>query len=98
MWGNSLGWTISVVIVALVGGWVYLIERGSALTPATGFSANAANFEPLRFPELPRSILPPSGADAGPLYRTAIDLYLQDRTPYSDFAAIGTLDSPLARK
>ena len=98
MWGNSLGWGISLLIVLLVGGWVYFIERGSSLTPTTAFSANPANFEPLRFPELPRSALPPSGADAGPLYRSAMDLYFQDRASYSNFAAIGTLDSPLAKK
>ncbi len=89
MWGNSLGWTISVLILLLVGGWVYLIERGSSLTPATEFSANPANFEPLRFPQLPQTLLPDSGADAGPMYRSAIDLYLEDRATYSNFAAIG---------
>ena len=98
MWGNSLGWGISALIVLMVGGWVYLIERGSSLTPTTAFSANPANFEPLRVPELPQSLMPPSGADAGPLYRSAIDLYLQDRATYSNFAALGTLDSPLAKK
>jgi hypothetical protein len=98
MWGNSLGWTISAILVLLVGGWVYLIERGSSLTPATGFSANEANFQALRLPELPQSILPQSGADAGPMYRSAMEMYFQDRATYSNFAALGTLDSPLARK
>ncbi len=98
MWGNSLGWIISTLILLLVGGWVYLIERGSSLTPATEFSANPANFEPLHFPELPQTLLPDSGADAGPMYRSAIDMYLQDRATYSNFAALGTLDSPAAKK
>ncbi|MEA2708460.1 MAG: hypothetical protein QOF78_1061 [Phycisphaerales bacterium] len=98
MWGNSLGWTISLLILLLVGGWVYLIEHNSTITPATGFSANEANFQPVRIPELPRSILPQSGADAGPMYRSAIEMYLQDRATYSNFAALGTLDSPLAKK
>ena len=98
MWGNWLGWSISLLIVLLVGGWVYLIERGSSLTPATEYSANPANFEPLHLPDLPQALLPQSGADAGPIYRSAIDMYLADRATYSNFAALGTLDSPLAKK
>jgi hypothetical protein len=95
MWGNRLGWGISLLIVLLVGGWVYLIERGSARTPATDFSKNPANFEPLRLPEPPESVFnPTSPADAGPLYRRAIDAYLADRATYSNFAASGKLDSP----
>jgi hypothetical protein len=43
-------------------------------------------------------MLPDSAADAGPMYRSAIDLYLQDRATYSNFAALGKLDSPLAAK
>jgi hypothetical protein len=98
MWGNSLGWSISAVIVLLVGGWVYLIERGSSLTPTTAFSANPANFQPLQVPQIASTVLPQSGADAGPMYRSAIEMYLQDRATYSNFAALGTLDSPLAKK
>jgi hypothetical protein len=99
MWGNSLGWSISVLIALLVGGWVYLIERGSAVTPATAFSANPANFEPLRFPEPARPILPAMDTvNAGSLYRRAIDIYLADRATYSNFAAMGKLDSPQASK
>ena len=95
MWGNRLGWGFSLLIVLLVGGWVYLIERGSARTLATDFSKNPANFEPLRLPEPPRSVFnPTSAADAGPLYRRAIDAYLADRATYSNFAANGKLDSP----
>src|SRR5690349_1354936 len=98
MWGNSLGWSISAVILLLVGGWVYLIESGSSLTPTTAFSANAANFQPLQVTQIASTILPKTGADAGPMYRSAIDMYLQDRATYSNFAALGTLDSPLAKK
>jgi hypothetical protein len=98
MWGNSLGWTISALLVLLVGGWVYLIERRSSLTPATDFSHNEANFQPLKIPELPRSLLPQSGADAGPMYRSAMEMYFQDRATYSNFAALGKLDSPAAAK
>ena len=99
MWGNSLGWAISLLIVLLTGGWIYLIERGSALTPPTSFSTDPANFEPLRLPEPPRNVLAAtSDADAGPLYRKAIDMYEWDRATYTNFAATGTLDSPLAAK
>lgn len=94
MWGNSLGWTISLLIVLLVGGWVYLVEHRASATPPTAFSRSAVPFQPLRVPELPRSMLPTSEAtDAGPLYRRAIDIYLADRATYFDFATIGTLGS-----
>jgi hypothetical protein len=83
MWGNSLGWTISALLVLLVGGWVYLIERRSSLTPRPTF--------PIRG-ELPAAadpgdaalVLPQSGADAGPMYRSAMEHVFQDRATYSE--------------
>ena len=99
MWGNLTGWTISLVIVLLVGGWVYLIERRATVTPGTAFSATDAAFAPLRLPEPPRSMLPSTDAvDGAPVYRRAIELYLADRATYTDFAAAGTLDSPHASR
>ena len=94
MWGNLTGWGISALIVLLVGGWVYLIERGSARTQPTSFSSNQAYFEPFRLPERPAALGATKDADAGPLYHRAIDLYLDDRALYTNFAAIGKLGSP----
>src|SRR5687767_15164181 len=94
MWGNFTGWGISLLIVLLVGGWVYLIERGSRRTPPTSFSSRQAYFEPFRLPERPAATKPTKDADAGPLYRRAIELYASDRALYTNFAALGKLDSP----
>ena len=94
MWGNRLGWSISVLIALLVGAWVYLIERGSAVTPPTDFSRNPANFEPLRLPTPAASVFEASSnADAGPMYRQAIEWYRAERGTFTNFVDRGMLDS-----
>jgi hypothetical protein len=95
MWGNRLGWSVSVLIVLLVGTWVYLIERGSAMTPPTEFSRNPANFEPLRLPAPPASVFKAtSDADAGPMYRQAIEWCRAERGTFTNFVERGTLSAP----
>src|SRR5689334_9155522 len=101
MWGNSLGWSISVLIVALAAGWMYLISTGTNATPPTSFSRDPQHFAPLTLPEpSPAAKLSPQTdeRDAGELYRQAIERFNADRITYEDFAARGTLASPAAQK
>ena len=101
MWGNSLGWSISVLIVALAAGWMYLISTGTNATPPTSFSRDPQHFAALTIPEpSPAAKLPPQteDRDAGDLYRQAIEHVEADRITYEDFAARGALASPAAAK
>jgi hypothetical protein len=99
MWGNSLGWGISVVIALAAAGLVALLGQGSNTTPGTAFSNDVVNFQPLRPPTLSgAAAMPNETCDAGLLYRQAIDAYLANRALYDDFAGIGKLDSPKVKQ
>src|SRR4051812_7779646 len=85
MWGNALGWTISLfLIVATVSAAAY-VQRVDRPTPATMFSQSVVALEPLQLPITSRYLLPEfTGAadDATPLVRAAIDAYLAERWTY----------------
>ncbi len=101
MWGNSLGWSLSMLVVALAAGWMYLISSGTNATPATTFSRDPRHFMALTLPEPPPAAkLPPptDDRDAGELYRQAIKRFEADRITYEDFAARGTLAPSAAAK
>ncbi|MCC6240123.1 MAG: hypothetical protein IT448_07490 [Phycisphaerales bacterium] len=78
MWGNRLGWSISVVIVAIFAFVGYLIVRGGRTTPPTALSlSDPVINQPLAMPIDPATIVAMDQAGvAGPLYRQAIDDYL----------------------
>ena len=87
MFGNWIGWLISAVIALLVGALLLflpaLVLRPS---PPTALGANAANLT-LQMPISPRTLAPrmTREADAGPLYRQAIDAYGKSPRLYDDF-------------
>lgn len=89
MWGNALGWCISVLIVVATFGGVILLDRHlSTVTPVTEFVRDPANLLPIELPVPPRSLLPPAkSADAADWYRQAIELYSQRPDDYERFAA-----------
>ena len=91
MWGNALGWTISLVIVAITAAALLLFQRHLAnVTPVTEFARDAARLGPIALPDDPAALLPPAdNFDAGPIYRQAIEVVLADSDAYEDFATSG---------
>jgi hypothetical protein len=91
MWGNALGWCISAVIVAATAlGLIALQSRITTVSPTTEL-ASAANGAALSLSVSPGVVLAPTDqADAGLLYRKAIEDFEADRAPYTDFLQRGT--------
>lgn len=101
MWGNSLGWSISAVLVLLTGALVYVTMSAARPARATAWSDDPRHFDAIELPAPPPGALPPpstSDADAGNFYRRAIDAVLVSRTIYERFAESGTLASPEAQQ
>src|SRR5437660_1381161 len=96
MWGNSLGWTISAILLAITGAGFYHL----AVPPAESPPANLIPENLLRnitLPEGADKIVPPGKAegDAGSLYLQAIIRYKANTAPFADpiHAPPGTLPS-----
>jgi tetratricopeptide (TPR) repeat protein len=91
MWGNALGWTISLLIVAATATGLALLERHLAdVTPTTDLVRDPATLAPVALPVAPDSVVAPSDAcDAGPIYRQAIERVLADADAYERFAGDG---------
>ena len=88
MWGNALGWVISLVIVVATVGGIVLFQRHLAnLTPPTDFGRDPATLAALELPTEPAALLPPRDAcDAGPIYRQAVEVVLGNLDEYETFA------------
>jgi hypothetical protein len=91
MWGNALGWVISLLIVVATATGLVLFQRHLAdLTPTTDLVRDSAMLAPVALPVAPDAVLAPRDAcDAGPLYRQAIERVLSDRDAYEGFAVNG---------
>ena len=88
MWGNRLGWSISVVI--LIGYVVLFVWASHGLNTAsapTEFVRNANYIAPVALPVAPVVALPAMTVqqDAGPLYRQAVEHYRQNQDAYDAF-------------
>jgi len=97
MWGNRLGWSISIVIAAVVLSLLARFVHEAGITTApTEFSRDPKNLAALNVPFSPSKCLEMNDpGDAGELYRHAIELYRDDPQRYERFAASGlpeTLD------
>jgi hypothetical protein len=89
MWGNSLGWGISVVIVtATIAALVWVSRTLNTISGPTDFSAQSGAAEAITTPAAPTGALPDDSAevDSVSLYRQAIDLYGQNKTLFNEFA------------
>jgi len=96
MWGNSLGWSLSMIIVALFVATIYLVDHASSATPPTAFSSDENNFAAIEFPKTPAELSPMSGgADR---YAKAIALVEAMPSLYENFAKLGTLNSEHANQ
>ena len=91
MWGNALGWFISLlIVVATATGLVFFQRHLADLTPTTDLVGDPMMLAPLALPVSPESVVAPRDAcDAGPIYRQAIERVLADRDAYERFAADG---------
>jgi hypothetical protein len=90
MWGNPLGWFLSLLIIAgAVTGLVYL-ERLDRVTAPTSLSNDARNLAPLDLPPEAslKGLMPDltGPADPAPLYSAAIDAYWADPDVYDKVA------------
>ena len=91
MWGNALGWTISLLIVVATAGGLVFFERHLAnLTQTTDLVRDPAVLAPIELPVAPAAVLAPSDScDAGPIYRRVIEEVLARLDDYERFAAEG---------
>jgi len=65
MWGNRLGWLISLVIVAAAAVALGVIANRPGVATPTEWSADPAHFEPISFPLLRNYVPLPSDVDLG---------------------------------
>jgi hypothetical protein len=89
MWGNSLGWGISsVIVIVTVGALVWVSRTLNTISGPTDFSAQSGAVDPISVPTIPTAVLPDGaeGVDTDALYHQAIDLYEQNRTVFNEFA------------
>jgi hypothetical protein len=91
MWGNRLGWGISLVIVIVTMVLLYLFaQMVGTVTPPTELVTSGGALEAIELPAPPRSVVPEvmvADCDAGELYWRAIDAYLANPRPYEHFLA-----------
>jgi hypothetical protein len=92
MWGNRLGWGISLLIVLAYAGMVVWVEREArVVTPTTELAQRAGVTGSLDLPVPADAVVPAmaDACDAGPLYAEAIALYRADPRRYDDFRKPG---------
>src|SRR3954464_12266149 len=91
MWGNTLGWCISVALLIGMGAGVLYLNGPLDVSVPTEFGRDANNLGVLSFtPVSPHAVVPVGDTgDAGPLYRNAITDYQKNHTAYETFASRG---------
>jgi hypothetical protein len=93
MWGNTLGWSISLALVVLTTVSVAWLDRATrTISAQTQFSLDEKNGAAIELPISPSTVLPrmTDPTDAGPIHRRAIDQFHNDPTSYGRFARSGT--------
>jgi hypothetical protein len=93
MWGNALGWSISLLmVIAAVAGVRWLDRSARILSAPTTFSQNSEHTAAISLPVSPKKVLPTTNpSDAAPIYRAAIAMYEQEPETYERFARDGRL-------
>jgi hypothetical protein len=92
MWGNTLGWSISAVLVGLtISLVVYLDRTGRISTPRTDFSQKTGAGGEIRLPVPPSVVLSKldDSIDSTEIYRRAILKYNEDPFTYGRFVRAG---------
>jgi hypothetical protein len=83
MFGNKIGWMLSVIIAGLMGWGIFVLGSAPVIAKPSGKFKNIAT--PINLPMSPSEALPgvmTEDRDAGDDYRQAIQLYLEDPRAY----------------
>jgi hypothetical protein len=91
MWGNTLGWMISLLLVAATSWGIVWVDRSAkTLSAPTAFSRDPANAAAIALPIPPGTVVDMSDpADAAAIYRSAIEDFNQQPYVYERFARDG---------
>ena len=88
MWGNTLGWIISIVLLAGMLFGLSAIDSLQKTSPPTDFGKDPKTLAKIALPVSPDTVVRMGDAsDAGPVYREAIDDYLANQSEYEPIAA-----------
>lgn len=94
MFGNTLGWSISLAMVLLTAALLWWIETHSRAGRADAFGLDPANVVPLALP--PATLVVPgmtdASVDAADLYRQLVDRVGRERERVEAFAAGRTIE------
>src|SRR5262245_34573147 len=93
MWGNLLGWILSIALVAATVSGIHIAKGFDRPTPASGFGDQVVAAGALAPPIPARHLLPDlsgGGGDSAQAVRRAIEAYRADRWAY-DRAASGNV-------
>ncbi|HWP40718.1 MAG TPA: hypothetical protein VNL70_07320, partial [Tepidisphaeraceae bacterium] len=94
MWGNALGWCISLaMVVGTAIGLVWLNDAVSTVSPRTPISLDGKLGGAIELPVPPLTVVPSiaRNADATDVYRHALQQYQQDPQAYGRFARSGLI-------
>jgi len=94
MWGNALGWCISLaMVVGTAIGLVWLNDAVSIVSPRTRISLDGKLGNAIELPVPPVAVVPSISrkADAADVYRRALEQYQQNPLAYEKFARSGLL-------
>jgi hypothetical protein len=87
MWGNALGWRISIVLFASAMGFGIWLRAQMQITDPTSLSLDAKNLAVLSPPIAPEAVVKQDQpGDAGEKYSEASAAYLQDSDAVDDYA------------
>jgi tetratricopeptide (TPR) repeat protein len=94
MWGNALGWCISLaMVVGTAIGLVWLNDAVSTVSPRTRISLDGKLAGAIELPVPPVAVVPSisRNTDAADVYRKALEQYQQNPLAYEKFARSGLL-------
>jgi hypothetical protein len=87
MWGNALGWRISIVLFAVAMGFGLWLRAQMQITDPTSLSLDAKNLAALSPPIGAEAVVAQDQpGDAGEKYAAAGAMYLNDPDSYDDYA------------
>ncbi len=97
MFGNALGWCLSLILVIATVGSIAYIDRTTRPTPPDAFGLIAENSAPLSLPDIGDIVSQqPGEADATAQYSAALDLVSNHRDAFDVFAQSSESETPKA--
>jgi hypothetical protein len=87
MWGNTLGWIVSIVLLAGFVLGLRAIDALQQISPPTEFGKSQKTLARIQLPIAPSTVVPMNDPrDAGQIYRDAINEYLAHRDQYDNIS------------